>query len=93
MLHDPSVRVRDHAYHAYPRAKLGRCIRTERYRLVQWLNPGQPESKAEYELYDYRNGPVERENIATKRPAVLTRLQEKLAAYPNPILRNPDRRR
>jgi len=32
VLKDPAVRVRDHAYHAYPRKKLGRAIRTERYR-------------------------------------------------------------
>ena len=36
VLKDPARRVRDHAYHAYPKRKLGRAIRTERYRLVEW---------------------------------------------------------
>ena len=33
VLKNPEARVRDHAY---PKAKLGRAIRTERYRLVEW---------------------------------------------------------
>ncbi|MCA9046999.1 MAG: sulfatase-like hydrolase/transferase, partial [Planctomycetaceae bacterium] len=51
VLKDPSVRVRDHAYHAYPKAKMGRAIRTERYRLVEWKKPGAPADTAELELY------------------------------------------
>ncbi len=52
VLRDPDVRVRDYAYHAFPKEKLGRAIRTERYRLVEWKVPGAPPGSAEIELYD-----------------------------------------
>ena len=35
ILKNHEARVRDHAFHAYPKRKLGRAIRTERYRLVE----------------------------------------------------------
>jgi ribonuclease R len=54
--------VRDHAF---PRGKLGRAIRTERYRLVEWRNPKDPISDAVYELYDYDTDPHE-----TMQPAI-----------------------
>ena len=63
VLEDPGVRIRDHAYHAYPRRKLGRSIRTERYRLVQWHGEDQSLDQAEYELYDYRSDPRESRNL------------------------------
>lgn len=88
VLRDPSVRVRDHAFHAYPRAKLGRAIRTERYRMVQWLNPGEPEENAEYEVYDYQNDSVEHKNIAQERPDVLADLKKKLDGYRLPVSRS-----
>ncbi len=59
VLKDPSGRVRDHAYHAYPKAKLGRAIRTERYRLVEWRGPQcDNPAQADYELYDYQIRPA-----------------------------------
>src|SRR5690606_34897945 len=37
VLKNPEARVSDHAYHTYPRgSRIGRAIRTERYRLVEW---------------------------------------------------------
>ena len=37
VLRDPARPLRDHAYHCYPRdQRLGRAIRTERYRLVDY---------------------------------------------------------
>lgn len=85
VLKNPSTRVRDHAYHAYPRRKLGRALRTERYRLVEWKNPGDPADAAEYELYDYEADPLEKENLAAKRPDVVALLKAKLAKYPAPV--------
>lgn len=91
VLKDSEARVRDHAYHAYPRGKLGRAIRTERYRLVEWKNPEAPDETAEYELYDYQSDPHETENIAAKQPEIVADLKAKLAAYPAPASRNPNK--
>ncbi|MBL8820800.1 MAG: iduronate-2-sulfatase, partial [Planctomyces sp.] len=51
VLRDPAARVRDHAYHVFPKAKLGRAIRTERHRFVEWKKPGEPDAAALLELY------------------------------------------
>jgi iduronate 2-sulfatase len=85
VLHDSAERVRDHAYHAYPRRKLGRVIRTERYRLVEWKNPGDVPDAAEYELYDYETDSLETKNLALEQPEVVAKLKEKLAGYPSPV--------
>ncbi len=93
VLRRPGRRVRDHAYHAYPKRKLGRAIRTERYRLVEWRSfPTSGQSKkdwldgpVEYELYDYEADPLERENLASQRPETVTRLAKILATYPAPL--------
>lgn len=88
VLRDPDVRVRQHAYHVFPKGRLGRCIRTARYRFVEWRNPGQPVSNAEIELYDYSSDPDEKCNIAAQQPAVVQELQAILATYPEPVSRN-----
>ena len=87
VLADPTARVRDHAYHAYPRRKLGRAIRTARYRLVEWRNPGEPLEQAQYELYDYTTDPLERRNLAAENAEVVGRLRAVLAKYPKPVAR------
>ncbi|WP_146519614.1 sulfatase [Stieleria varia] len=92
VLKDPAARVRDHAYHAYPKQKLGRAIRTERYRMVQWLSQGEDPSNAVYELYDYVNDPNETQNIAAKEPEILARLQEMLETHRPPVGKNQNRR-
>ncbi len=75
--------LRDHAYHAYPRGpRIGRAIRTARYRLVEWKEPGASPDTAEYELYDYHADPDETRNLAAERPAVLEELKAILAGYP-----------
>lgn len=83
VLKDPSARVRDHAYHAYPKATLGRAIRTERYRLVEWRGP--KDAAAVYELYDYELDPLERENLAAKQPDTVAELKAILAKHPKPM--------
>lgn len=93
VLMDPAVRVRDHAYHAYPRKKLGRAIRTERYRLVEWRSLDRPKDKAEYELYDYESDPLERKNLAADQPNVLRKLKQTLGTYPAPVASSRNRRR
>lgn len=89
VLKDPSTRVRDHAYHVYPKQKLGRAIRTDRYRLVEWRAFGGPENTSEYELYDYQTDPLERRNLASdpKRSGVLSQLKSILSNYPEPVAR------
>ena len=61
VLKDPKLRVRDHAFHCYPRrgGVIGRAIRTERYRMVEWKKPGAPAKTAQFELYDYGESSVE----------------------------------
>jgi len=87
VLRDPSARVSDHAYHAYPRHRrgepvIGRAIRTERFRLVEWKKPGAPAESADLELYDYEADPEETRNLASEKPEVVARLRAILARYP-----------
>lgn len=87
VLKDGSKRVRDHAYHAFPRqGYLGHAVRTEQYRLVEWISM---DSKGEnvYELYDYLNDPMERKNIASENPKVVKKLKSLLDKLPNPRLK------
>lgn len=83
VLRDPEARVRDHAYHAYPRGKrMGRAIRTERHRMVEWKPIGGLAEEAEFELYDYQTDPLETRNLAASQPEVLARLRAILARHP-----------
>lgn len=82
VLKHPEKRVRDHAFHAYPKRRMGRAIRTERYRLVEWKRPAAAVDTAEYELYDYVEDPLETRNLVSEKPEVATRLKNILAKYP-----------
>jgi iduronate 2-sulfatase len=87
VLKDPKARVRNHAYHAFPRQRageqvIGRAIRTQRYRLVEWKKPGAPAATADLELYDYRTDPLETKNLAASQPKVVERLRQVLAKHP-----------
>jgi iduronate 2-sulfatase len=84
VLKDPSVRVRDCATHAFPRGegRIGRAIRTERYRLIEWKKPGTPSDDADFELYDYESDPTETENLAKRKPEVVKELRAMLARQP-----------
>ncbi len=84
VLKDPSKRIRDHAYHAYPRKGklIGCAIRTERYRMVEWIDVEDREAERVYELYDYREDPLETKNLPADRPGVLKELRDILARHP-----------
>ncbi len=80
---DPTASVRDHVIHVYPRGgRLGRAIRTDRYRMVEWKVPGSPADSAEFELYDYAADPLETKNLAATETAKLKELQKILAIHP-----------
>jgi iduronate 2-sulfatase len=86
VLRDPGVRLRDHAYHAFPRGKrIGRAIRTDRYRLVEWKIPNQPSDRAVLELYDYQTDPLETRNLASERPEIVAELRAILARHPEAV--------
>jgi iduronate 2-sulfatase len=89
VLKDPAHRVRDHAYHVFPKARLGRAIRTDRHRLVEWKNPGAPDDTAELELYDYDTDPHETANLAATQPELVASLRALLARHPEP--KSPNR--
>jgi iduronate 2-sulfatase len=89
VLEDPKVRVRDHAFHAYPRGKkLGRAIRTQRYRLVEWKNHSGSKAEVEYELYDYKIDPWETQNHHAAKPRIAEKLKKILSKHPSPKTRS-----
>ena len=82
-LRDPYSQGKDSVIHVYPRGeRLGRAIRTDRYRLVEWKVPGAPPETAELELYDYVTDPLEQKNIAGEDPKTVAALRSILNKYP-----------
>jgi iduronate 2-sulfatase len=82
-LSDPSAPTKDAILHVYPRGnRIGRAVRTERYRLVEWKVPGAPQDTAELELYDYETDPGETRNIAAENPQVVTELLAFIHEHP-----------
>jgi iduronate 2-sulfatase len=74
---------RDHVIHVYPRNNLlGRAIRTDRYRLVEWKTPGDTSGSADFELYDYQEDPGESKNLASTNPGIVKELRALLATHP-----------
>jgi iduronate 2-sulfatase len=72
---------REYVTHVYPRGgRLGRAIRTDRFRMVEWKVPGQPADAADIELYDYQRDPQETRNVASERPQVVAELRSLLSA-------------
>jgi iduronate 2-sulfatase len=86
VLAKPEQPHRDHTIQVYPRGnRLGRAIRTERYRMVEWKTIGASGASAEFELYDYQVDPAETKNIAADSPEVLKQLQALLATHPEAV--------
>jgi len=82
-LRDPNLGAKNCLYRVYPRGeRIGRAVRTSRYRLVEWKVPGRDDSTAELELYDYENDPLETENLAAEQPGVVSRMRAMLAKLP-----------
>jgi len=83
VLHEPTRSVNDHVLSVYPRGKrLGRAVRTDRHRLVEWKAIGGPPEAAVVELYDYDSDPDETKNLAATQPEIVARLRAILAGYP-----------
>lgn len=83
VLKDSTAPTKDSILHVYPRGgMIGRAVRTNRYRLVEWKKPGEPTSTAQFELYDYEADPAESKNLAAEQPQVVSTLQAMLANYP-----------
>jgi iduronate 2-sulfatase len=88
VLRKPSLDNKEAIFHVYPRnrkedgAILGRAVRTQRYRLVEWKAPGAAQDTADFELYDYKNDPGETRNLASTDPKLVKKLQALIAAQP-----------
>jgi iduronate 2-sulfatase len=88
VLRDPAARPKEAVFHAYPRSRpgdgaiIGRAVRTDRHRLVEWKKPGAPANTADLELYDYVADPLERKNLAGEQPEVVARLRRLLDGQP-----------
>ncbi len=100
VLKNPSGESKEAIFHVFPRHRpgdgeiLGRAVRTERYRLVEWKKPAattdnlllQVKQKvvaaADLELYDYQTDPQETRNLANEQPAVVAKLRAILARQP-----------
>lgn len=83
-LKDSEARIRDHAYHVFPLKKFGRAIRTDRYRLVEWIPLKNRQQTPVYELYDMLDDPLETRNVAKEKPSIVDDLAKKLEQYPAP---------
>lgn len=85
VLKRPLRESKEAVFHVYPRNRrgdgeiLGRAVRTERYRLVEWKKPGAAADTADLELYDYKTDPSETKNLAAEQPKVVAKLRGLLA--------------
>jgi iduronate 2-sulfatase len=88
VLKNPSGKSKEAIFHVFPRNRrgdgeiLGRAVRTERYRLVEWKKPGAASDTADLELYDYQADPMETKNLTTDQPEVVAKLRAILAKQP-----------
>ncbi|MDX1970344.1 MAG: sulfatase-like hydrolase/transferase [Planctomycetaceae bacterium] len=83
VLQDPTATTKEAIFHVYPRAqRMGRAVRTARYRLVEWKQIGAPSDSAELELYDYVADPSETKNLAASQPDIVAQLRRILSQQP-----------
>lgn len=83
VLRQSSAKHRPYVTHVYPRkAMIGRAVRDERYRLVEWKKPGEPVTSSEYELYDYQTDPGETKNLASTQRELVKSLATRILAMP-----------
>jgi iduronate 2-sulfatase len=86
VLRDSSAATKDFILHVYPRGeRIGRAVRTERHRLVEWKKPGAPPEDAVLELYDYQSDPGEMKNLASEQSDVVAQLRAILAKQPEAV--------
>lgn len=92
-----NAKTKPAVFHVYPRSPrgmgelIGRAVRTERHRLVEWKKPGASPDTAILELYDYVADPEEAANLADEQPGIVAELRAHLAKQPEakPQLRIP----
>ncbi|TWU36131.1 sulfatase-like hydrolase/transferase [Novipirellula artificiosorum] len=83
VVRDPKAEGREFVTHVYPRRdRLGRAIRNQRYRMVEWKRPGDAPDSADIELYDYQSDPLETKNLAEQFPDVVASMRKQLARQP-----------
>ena len=83
VLKTPTAAAKEAVFHVYPRnQRMGRAVRTARYRLVEWKQIGAPADTAVLELYDYEADPDETKNLAADKPEVVAQLRAVLAKQP-----------
>ena len=84
VVENPETAIRTSVTHVYPRGggMLGRAIRTDRYRMVEWKKFGSDRQSAVFELYDYQSDPLETRNIAHENPDIIAALSQILASQP-----------
>jgi iduronate 2-sulfatase len=83
LFQDPTGPTKDAVYHVFPRKELlGRAVRTDRFRLVEWKTPGAAPNTAVLELYDYVSDPEETKNIAQDEPLMAAKMRSFLDRQP-----------
>ena len=88
-LEDPAAPGQDYAYSFHTRGQLmGRTLRTDRYRFVQWRHQKTGEV-AQVELYDHQVDPAESKNVAADHAELVERLSRVLEDPSYEILRSP----